>query len=117
MATFKVGQRVKIANPEAGYECLRGLVGVVDGHPDSPSARHRWTWAVDFGREISYPDGTVSRFCKFNEYELAPLTDPKADAFIESLKNLKPYEEPTVRKVTAWTRPRVFVLKMPKEES
>jgi hypothetical protein len=27
---------------------------------------------------------------------LAPLTDPKADEFIESIKTLKPYEEPKV---------------------
>jgi hypothetical protein len=30
---------------------------------------------------------------------LAPLTDPKADAFVESIKRLKPYEEPTAPKV------------------
>ena len=32
-------------------------------------------------------------------YSLAPLTDPKADEFIDSIKKLKPYEEPKVREV------------------
>jgi hypothetical protein len=37
-------------------------------------------------------------------YQLAPLTDPGADAFIERIKKLKPYDEP-VRKTVVHDLP------------
>jgi hypothetical protein len=72
MATFKVGQRVRILKWWHGE-------GTIMRRPDPDF------WAVlsdTKGREVGFLD------C-----ELAPLTDPKADEFIERVKKWKPEPE------------------------
>jgi hypothetical protein len=83
MATFKVGQRVKLIVKRWG-DCVWGDEGTVCG----PDIHYQYT--VQFDR---VPGNR--HFC--NDYHLAPLTDPDeaAQRFLQSLKNLKPYEEPT----------------------
>jgi hypothetical protein len=98
MATFKVGQRVKVIRSqgfipkavgreatiiaiEPNRRCSAAHYIAIDGLPcDSLIVIGATGWA--------YPD------------QLAPLTDPRADAFIESLKKLSREPQPFV-KVTA----------------
>jgi hypothetical protein len=91
MATFRIGDRVRVvaAHPPLPQDAaqLIGKEGEVMQHP-YPSCT-RWPVAVRIG-------GTMALF---TPGELAPLTDPKADAFVESIKKLKPYEEPKVEPV------------------
>jgi hypothetical protein len=94
MATFKVGQRVKrVVDPMTDPVLLRtdvplGSTGVVNGLDRDGDCFVMWDHA---GQQRLVFASTI-----------APLTDSKADAFIESLKRLKPYEEPVApRKVIA----------------
>jgi hypothetical protein len=103
MATFKVGQRVrKVAYRQLLHEPHAvvvpiGAEGVIRGFYDGFGG----LWLVE------YPGYSPSRHhieCGFGPYfyneaqQLTPLTDPHADAFIEGIKKLKPYEEPKVVK-------------------
>jgi len=89
MATFKVGQRVKavralgIANV-VGINAEGVINEPLDQYTISPGLRYGVLW--DNGEEsYSRPESLV------------PLADPEAEQFIESIKKLKPYEEPTVK--------------------
>lgn len=98
MATFKVGQRVKkIAHdPERMHRMLVpvGASGVIlaasSWHPDA--------WVVDFPGCAS----TDPYWVNFHlmSFQIAPLTDPKADAFLESIRKMKPLHEEPKRATT-----------------
>lgn len=96
MATFKVGQRVRVANPHPAREAMRGLEGVVNR-----IGVHGYAWAATIhGADAAmaraghiFLSSSSTDSWAFYEGELAPLTDPKADAFIEQIKRLKPEPE------------------------
>jgi hypothetical protein len=93
MAMFKVGQRVKVVGHvlEPGNMDFRGLCGTVLGHESDYNLG--LTVVVELDGKRSF-----GGYC-FAPEELAPLTDPKADEFIESIKKLKPlHEEPKVQR-------------------
>ena len=84
MATFKVGQRVRIVaqspNSTGSYVGEEGtIVGAYDGQRD---------WIVEFGKWMHEPTDIAETQGVFFNFELAPLTDPKADEFIARLKKL-----------------------------
>lgn len=82
MATFKVGQGVRVVNLESPFEdLLGGATGVIEGVPRTPESRAQWEWVVEFPRPIG-----GDRFWKFNSCELAPLTDPLAGEFIAAME-------------------------------
>src|SRR5687768_635225 len=98
MATYKAGQRVrKIAHmgaadkiPELRYGSRRapiGTEGTVRGISEFGGYSVKWD---------GYPSKGSTKCWRVLPYMMAPLTDPAADAFIEGIKKLKPYEEPTV---------------------
>ena len=76
MATFKVGQRVKLILPEWG-EMVYGDQGVIFG-PDI-----YYDYVVIYDRNPGNPHYN-------NAAHLAPLTDPKADEFIARMRNPMP---------------------------
>jgi hypothetical protein len=87
MATFKVGQRVKvIAVDGLKWSFLVGCTGtIIPVPPVPPLSRQAKDFPVDLdGLPCPLPSGTWG----FNADQLAPLTDPKAEAFIEGLKKL-----------------------------
>lgn len=93
MANFKVGQRVRIVNdivfgfravPPNYYLGKEAVIIAPGGYKQSD-------WRLLVAGETPYLADVFAR----NE-ELVPLTDPKADEFVERIKKLKPYEEPCV---------------------
>jgi hypothetical protein len=90
MTTFKVGQRVRIVTP--GFPECDGKEGTIvrawdyPHCPRIPDNRAGASWNVrldcDFCNELRYFDD-----------ELRPLTDPRADAFIASVKSWGPLKE------------------------
>jgi hypothetical protein len=97
MATFKVGQRVKVVSVEgaitqADLEAL-GKEGVIVAL--GPVRCGGILSSIDREYNVRLEGVSVTPNYGFDACHLAPLTDPKADAFIERIKNLKPYEEPT----------------------
>lgn len=92
MATFKVGQRVKRISGAKGaaYDFAPAdQEGVIVGLPGWVCKFALWPVRFDSGKQWD---------CVAES--LVPLSDPGADAFMESLRKLKPlHEEPTVRKV------------------
>ena len=99
MATFKVGQRVRklcMAPPQFKWRPVHhpGSEGtVIDVTVKGSLWWREVVYIVSYDRDPMYPASAVAHM-------LAPLTDPKADAFLASLK--KPvYEEPKVVKEKA----------------
>jgi hypothetical protein len=99
MANFKVGQRVKKVRylmPEDRVALdpspvPLGAEGTVMNGPAILGCIR-----IRYDRyKSAHPSGTYSD----HAYQLAPLTDPGADAFVERIKNLKPYEEPQIDRV------------------
>lgn len=98
MATFKVGQRVRIVRSRWAFRV---------GAQATIIALHRSTWRTD-GRTGDAWDLDVDGVGRIGVHghqiayfsdELAPLTDPKADAFLDSIRKLKPlHEEPKVKR-------------------
>lgn len=86
MATFKVGQRVRIIGARKGWERIIGRETVILEGP------------IDWFGDIGYKTGVSEelRVPGHHAAHLAPLTDPKADAFLERIRKLKPYDEPKV---------------------
>lgn len=91
MATFKVGQRVRKIGPlvREGPRAVwaqvvpLGAVGAIQAvGPD-----------VD-GREYTVTYDAYGPHHGAMGYQLAPLTDPGTDAFIEKIKKLEPLREP-----------------------
>lgn len=83
MATFKVGDKARIVNVEG--TCHAYLLGLV--------VRIRALPMYGTAYEIDPPPGERPSFWYSEPCYLAPLTDPKADEFIESIRKLKPLEE------------------------
>lgn len=89
MAIFRVGQRVRFTGKTSdflgglGLQVKAGDCGTII-HKDPRGWRD---WSVQF-------DG-LPRWVGADNWQLAPLTDPKADEFIESVKKWGPlHEEP-----------------------
>src|SRR5689334_10854643 len=84
MAVFRVGQRVRIANPKTFKE-FTGREGTIVRIPswDDDSDCSVLVDGYD-ARAHGYREPSVA----FAFSRLAPLTDPRADAFLESLKKL-----------------------------
>lgn len=82
MATFRKGQKVRVIGHvlEPGNMDFRGREGTVHGYERGLIHRNLLV-RVELDHKSVY--------C-FAECELAPLTDPKADAFLESVKSWKP---------------------------
>lgn len=94
MATYKVGQRVKFVaglKPEhqgPGYEVAHdGLIGDVGTVYDVASSR----LPPDAACAVLF-DGSRSKHLSgafaVRAYQIVPLTDPKADEFIERIKKI-----------------------------
>ena len=89
MATFKVGQRVRIVGVAVAYEVL-GREAVVIGAPETRShhiTHERYTGYPLSIAGIGERDVNGIRYV-FRPANLAPLTDPSADQFIERIKKL-----------------------------
>ena len=92
MATFRVGQRVRFAGPYSrhvngpGLRIRVGQAGTIIGKACGVSLRD-WFVLYDGEDAAAISDG----------WQLRPLTDPKADEFIERIKKLE--REPLVRDV------------------
>jgi hypothetical protein len=69
----------------------------VGPHDDGRTESFHFRFRATVGVELDRPCNGESAWW-FAPEALAPLTDPKADAFIEGIKKLKPYEEPKVVK-------------------
>lgn len=86
MATFKVGDRVRIVNAYGCHRPVIGQAGVITNsfthHNFFPHLKYDWQALLDDGEPFV---GPADHF--------APLTDPKADAFLEKMRKLKPYVE------------------------
>jgi hypothetical protein len=102
MATFKVGQRVRVRRDAApapnttarDYEIANkngpagGKEGVIVSIPAS-GATAECSVLLDDYPPSPYLDGSYAAMF----YQLEPLTDPKADEFIEQVKRWKPEPE------------------------
>lgn len=99
MATFKIQQRVRLVSHVCNDGCWSkdappiGAEGCIVrvGHVLNS---YRFEWVVDFPLHPTNPAGHDEAL-RPSEYlmdssMLAPLTDPKADEFIERIKKLKP---------------------------
>lgn len=98
MAKFKVGQRVRVvdvlSNWPEDHARLVGREGVI------VRVGVDWEWIVHLPgvphiRRRGGPRLESENY-GFDSGHLAPLEDPKVEQFIESIKRLKPYEEPKV---------------------
>lgn len=103
MATFKVGQRVKLLvnKPSGGpwpVQVPAGAVGTVTSplmfvKPVNVNGLAH-VYAVQFdGVSSGFRDGHFS--CR--PHEIVPLTDPKADAFMERIKKLEREPAPRIK--------------------
>lgn len=124
MATFSIGQRVRIIGPADGSSSLVGREATIYDIHRPPGFVERLfgergpRWSDEALAHSVHPKETAyllnvdghgryaSMFWPFGvigfpAYWLAPLDDPKADAFVEAIKKLKPYEEPKVERERA----------------
>lgn len=111
MATFKVGQRVRIVGAGSYSRTVDLYMTYVLRLPSVEATGcegvivARWRGAGDrwLHWDVWVPALRDNVLC--DSSSLRPLDDPKADAFLARIKNLKPYEEPTVKphKVTSAT--------------
>lgn len=87
MATFKVGQRVRVIRSNFGYEGKEATV-IGDGRAfyDLTNGEHRYGWPIEI-------DG-VGTHCQLGRRFhgvigwIVPLTDPGVDAFLARIKKL-----------------------------
>lgn len=81
MATLRVGQRVRVIGTYGQRTDLIGQTGTISrpypAHPFFPQNRYEWAAILDCGLDHEFV-GPSEHF--------APLTDPKADAFIARMK-------------------------------
>jgi len=95
MAIFKVGDKARIVNAYPAHAKWNGaevtIIGLPGCDPD---------WPGQYQIDGPMVRGPWNHWFAGPE-QLAPLTDPKADEFIENIKRLKPYEEPKVVKEKA----------------
>ncbi len=102
MSTFKVGQRVRIVSEWSDeLQTLVGREGVVTDIP--PTTRQFALIVVQVPGLVKPSEfsGLPADCVQMKPENLRPILDPFADAFVESIKQMRVYEEPTVRKVTA----------------
>ena len=97
MATFKVGQRVRIVYAETS-KCLIGKEAIVS----SGLVEGKYRGSEYLGHQLIWGDGSPVMNVYNNRFvaeprELVPLTDPKADEFIERMKKLG--REPVIQPV------------------
>lgn len=95
MATFSMGQRVRML-PTIDNDW--GDEGTVTGFYYGPWDAPRFEGYCVMVKADHHRSGDPrwdNDWC-CHPRDLAPLTDPKAERFIESIKKLKPYEEPKV---------------------
>lgn len=98
MATFKVGDRVRVAwlhqhsRPSRVRLGMTGTIVATDGGLMPSGWRAEWRVVLDQIKSDFSFDGAFF----FQSAHLAPLTDPKADAFIEGLKKLACEPQPAV---------------------
>lgn len=97
MATFKVGQRVKVVSAYWAHELI-GLEGVIAPDWDSPPPPGWHNVTLGVPNAGGY-DSWARPGWQFASHHLAPLTDPKADAFIERIKRLANEPQPMKREV------------------
>ncbi len=101
MATYRVGQRVRVVDcePDAfnSHRAIgkEGSIVEVGDFLGWGGLRFAYRVVLDFD-----PRGVW----RFNAKHLAPITDTGADAFIERIKKLKPYDEPVVAPSKITTR-------------
>lgn len=101
---YKVGQRVRVVHAiETKLIGLEGVIVRFDDLPPKPES----CWIVRLPVSFSAPGRLADDEWCFRPCDIAPLTDPKAEAFLESIKRLKPYEEPLVREIERATSPKV----------
>jgi hypothetical protein len=95
MATFKVGQRVRLVSATFTSPAI-DFVGREATIVAIPSRNGERDCSIDIDGADARQFG--SKFPSFNcsFARLAPLTDPKADAFLESIRQLKPLQIPEV---------------------
>src|SRR5690348_13368307 len=84
MATFKVGQRVRIVHDTTNR--FIGMTAIIT-HA-RPFGAYEWAILVDGYRSNCEINRAVGGAIGADSDDLAPLTDPRADAFIESIKKL-----------------------------
>jgi hypothetical protein len=88
MATFKVGQRVRVV---AALSKIRGEQGVITHISHGPLLTWGDVWEEGLRHYVTI-DGrgplVDGRPRAYFSHEIAPLTDPKADAFLESIRQL-----------------------------
>ncbi len=107
MATFKVNDKVRIVGATKFHQHI-GKEGVITHElwidPNSAqSAKGRLVYGVEI---IGHPHPIFGDWSALPEH-LAPLTDPKADEFIESLKKLG--REPLTERSPINTGPAIHV--------
>jgi hypothetical protein len=90
MAQFRVGQRVKVLPTQRSPWSDEGTVTGIC--PDDPMGH---TVLVRCDNHPTF-DEWDAWFC--HPDDVRPITDPGADAFIERVKKLKPYDEPKVER-------------------
>jgi len=83
MAQFRVGQRVKVVYVTQTMATCAFLVGKVGTVATGDLLGFEYVVKVD-GHTSNFRDGN----CRFYTADLAPLTDPKAEEFIEGLRKL-----------------------------
>jgi hypothetical protein len=84
MATFKVGQRVRVVNPEPMWPRLRGMEAVINRI--GPGPRDSGRAPYEYGAVVQFAIGSVAY--NFYAWELAPLTDPDSEWADEAVKQL-----------------------------
>lgn len=85
MANFNVGQRVRLVRNAGSYRLRLEYV-----NREGAFVRYRATALFDCTVRFDGDDCDMNCFSE----SLVPLSDPKADEFIERIKSMKPYEEP-----------------------
>lgn len=107
MATFKVGDRVRIVNSRCGKSIWIGKEGAIwkiepggwcrmmiaRGMPPDAMA---YSVCIDGVGELSPKGFEIA----FEAHNLAPLSDPKADEFVERIRKMKPEPEIVAPRVT-----------------
>lgn len=95
MAKFYVGQRVRVVRCES-HPQIAGCEATIVRRGDC-SPLH---WALDVAGIGRYGPSITFGRCHLSAYdhELAPLTDPKADEFVERIKKIAREPQGTVVK-------------------
>lgn len=98
MATFKVGQEVRFARGvKPAYKNLIGKTGRIAAVPGEFCPDESFGGPFHWDCRVDLAGGWAGTNCMFSELE--PATDPKADAFLEAIRKLKPlHEEPKVER-------------------